>query len=56
MHLMMQQAQDLVTMHTECVNAIHDVLLGQVKGHVDDSNKNRDEGNDAQCRVVDDNV
>jgi hypothetical protein len=54
---MMQQAQkDLVAAHTDCINGICDVLLGQGKAHVDDSTKIHDEGNDVQGRVVDDNV
>jgi hypothetical protein len=56
-HFMMQQAQKhLETAHTNCVNAIHDVLSGQVKGHVDDSTTILDEENDVQGQVVDDNA
>jgi hypothetical protein len=43
-HRMMQQAQqDMVTAHTECVNAVHDVLSGHDNGDVDD-NANTHEG------------
>jgi hypothetical protein len=56
-HLMMQQEQKhLKTVHTDCVNAIRDILSGQDKGHVDDSTAIADEGNDVQGQVVDDNV
>jgi hypothetical protein len=56
-HLMMQQAQKhLVTMHTNCVNVICGVMLGQDKGRVDDNTNIHDEGKDARGRVIDDNV
>jgi hypothetical protein len=45
-----------VTAHTDCVNAIRDVLSGHDEGHLDDSTKIRDEGKDAQGQVVDGNV
>jgi hypothetical protein len=43
-------------MHTNCVNVICGVMLGQDKGRVDDNTNIHDEGKDARGRVVDDNV
>jgi hypothetical protein len=37
-----------VTAHTDCVNAIRDVLSGQDKGRVDENTNIHDEGKDAQ--------
>jgi hypothetical protein len=45
-----------VNAHTDCVNAIRDVLSGWDKGRVDDNTNIRDEGKDAQGQVVNDNV
>jgi hypothetical protein len=54
MYRMMQQAQHaMVTTHTDCVNAIRDVLSGHDNGDVDN---NHDEQKDAEAQVVDDNV
>jgi hypothetical protein len=46
----------LVTEHTDCVNAIRDVLSRLDKGRVDDNTNIRDKGKDAQGQVVDNNV
>jgi hypothetical protein len=45
----------MVTMHTECVNAIRDVLSGHDNGDVDDNANIHDEGKDAEAQVIDDN-
>jgi hypothetical protein len=56
-HRMMQQSQqDMVTMHTDCVNAIYDVLSGYENNDVDDNDNIHDEGKDAYAQVVNDNV
>jgi hypothetical protein len=56
-HLMMQQAhKHFEIVHTDCVNAICDVLSGQDKGNVDESTTIRDEGNDVQGQVTDNNA
>jgi hypothetical protein len=53
----MQQAQqDMVIVHTDCVNAIHNVLSGHDKGDVYDNDNNHDEQNDTEDQVVDDIV
>jgi hypothetical protein len=56
-HHMMQQAhQDMITVHTQCVNAIHDVMSGHDNADMDDNDNIRDEGKDADAQVVHDNV
>jgi hypothetical protein len=46
----------MVTTHTYCVNAIHDVLLRHDNGDMDDNDNIHDEGKDAEAQVVHDNV
>jgi hypothetical protein len=46
----------MVTVHMDCVNAIHDVLSGHDNGVVFDNDNIHDEGKDAEAQVVDDNV
>jgi hypothetical protein len=54
---MMQQAhRDMVTVHTDCVNAIHDGLAKHDNGDVDDNDNNHDEYKDVEAQVIDDNM
>jgi hypothetical protein len=54
---MMQQAhKHFETVHTDYVNAVHDVFSSQDKGNVDESTTIHDEGNDVQGQVIDDNA
>jgi hypothetical protein len=49
-HHMMQQAhQDMVIAHTDCVNAIRDVLSGNDTGDMDDNDNTHDEGKDVEA-------
>jgi hypothetical protein len=56
-YCMMQQAQqNMVTAHTDCVNAIRDVLARHDNGDVDANDSNHDERKHAEAQVVDDNM
>jgi gas vesicle protein len=55
-HMMQQDHQDMVVAHTDCVNAISDVLSGHDNGHMDYNDNIHDEGKDAKAQVVHDNV
>jgi hypothetical protein len=56
-YCMMQQAQqNMVTAHTDCVNAICDVLARHDNGDVDANDSNHDERKHAEAQVVDDNM
>jgi hypothetical protein len=54
---MMQQAQhDMITMQTDCLNAIRDVLARHDNGYVVYNDKNHDEREHAEAEAVDDNM
>jgi hypothetical protein len=56
-HRLMHQAQeDIITVQTDCFNAIHDVLTDNDNSDVVDNNKNQDEQHDVEAQVVNDNV
>jgi hypothetical protein len=39
----------MVTVHTDCVNAIHDVMSRHDNGDVDDNDNNHDERKDSEA-------
>jgi hypothetical protein len=56
-HRLMQQIQeDMITVQTDCFNAICDVLSDNDNGDVVDNDQNQSKQHDAEAQVVNDNM
>jgi hypothetical protein len=55
-HMMQKSHKNMVTVHTDCVNAICDVLSKNDNGDMANNDNTHDEGMYAEAQVVHDNV